>query len=65
MGGFGARARVEELARWWSQASEEARWLLLRQTIDIRAPKKGAPTINELRLAIFTAETHAGEIDAT
>lgn len=58
----GAR-RVRELAIWWTQATNEERWLLLRRTIDIREKAKAAHTIDELRVAIILAETEAGEIE--
>jgi hypothetical protein len=54
---------VIELARWWTSATKEARWQLLRMSIDQRSPQKGTPPLAELKLAIILAEAEAGEID--
>jgi len=50
---------VEEVARWWSEAPQEARFRLLQRVCE-EAPK--VPTLEELKLAIIAAETEAGEI---
>lgn len=54
------RLELEQLARWWSQAKEEARWLLLRRTI---AQETDTPPLSTLQLAIYIAEAEAREID--
>lgn len=59
--GNGLGNRVEQLARWWTSASEEERFLLLRETIDIRSQKKEI-SLEELRLAIYLAEAEAGQV---
>jgi hypothetical protein len=61
--------RVEQLARWWTSASKEERWLLLRATIegkkafeaDARRRPPQTPTLSELHLAIYLSEAEAGE----
>lgn len=53
----GWMARIDELARWWTSASQEARFALLQKSF-----KEGTPTFVELRAAILLAETEAGEI---
>lgn len=49
---------VEQLARWWTQATQEARFGLIRQ-----ATQEGRPSWQTLRVAILLAEIEAGEID--
>lgn len=53
--------RVERLARWWTAASQEERFRLLKLCIEGEAPK-GTPSLGEVRLAIYLAEAEAGEI---
>lgn len=50
---------VDEIARWWSQAPNEARFRLLER-VTKEAPK--VPTLEELTLGIVAAETEAGEL---
>jgi hypothetical protein len=50
---------VDELARWWTAATQEARFALLRSTIK---GEKEAPQLEVLKLAIIIAEIEAGEI---
>lgn len=50
---------VEALARWWSQASQEERFALVRAAIHGEAQ---APPLRELQLAIFLAEEARGEV---
>jgi hypothetical protein len=50
---------IDEAARWWSQAPNEARFRLLER-VTKEAPQE--ITIDELRLAIIAAETEAGEV---
>jgi hypothetical protein len=59
--GNGLGNRVEQLARWWTSASQEERFLLLRQTIDARSTQKEI-SLDELKLAIYLSEAEAGEI---
>jgi hypothetical protein len=54
---------IERLARWWTQATNEARFLLLQRVCGTKTPQKGDPTLAQLRLAIFVAEAAAGEVD--
>jgi len=50
---------IDEVARWWTQAPLESRYLLLRR---VREEKPKALTQEELQLAIIAAETHSGEL---
>jgi hypothetical protein len=50
---------IDEAARWWSQAPQEARFRLLER-VTKEAPEE--ITLDELRLAIVAAETEAGEV---
>lgn len=50
-------AEVERLARWWTQASEEARYEALRASINGEAPP-----LEALRIAIYLAEVEAGQV---
>lgn len=54
--------RVELVARWWTSASQEERFRLLKLSIEGGAQAKDAPTLEEIRYAIILAETEAGEI---
>lgn len=56
------RRRVEQLARYWTEATQEARFALLQRIVGQKAPEKGDPSLRELQLAIVLAETEAGEI---
>jgi hypothetical protein len=49
---------VLELARWWTSAPQEARFLLLTT-----ATKENRPPLRDLHLAIILAETEAGEVE--
>lgn len=49
---------VVDLARWWTAASQEARYALLTQ-----ATKENRPPLDALQLAIILAETEAGEVE--
>lgn len=62
--GMGRRVgqRVELLARWWTSASNEERFRLLKLSIEGGPKAKDAPSLSEVRLAIILAETEAGEI---
>lgn len=53
-----ANARIEQRARWWTSASEKARYEALRQAIH-----GDQATFEEIRLAIILAETAAGEVE--
>ena len=52
--------RIRQLAEWWTQASQESRWLLLRETVE---GAKGAPPLRALHIAIYLAESEAGEVE--
>lgn len=54
-----AADRLEQLARWWTSATQEARWDLYAKTIKGEAE---APKLRTLQLAIYLAETEAGEV---
>jgi len=49
--------RIESLARWWTSASQEERFKLLK-----KACQENSPPLSELRFAIILAESEAGEI---
>jgi len=51
---------VQRLAEWWTQATPESRWLLLRKTIE-GPPSKEIPKLRTLHIAIFLSEAEAGE----
>jgi hypothetical protein len=53
---------VERLAEWWTQASQESRWLLLRQAVE-GPPTKEVPPLHTLHIAIYLAESAHEEID--
>lgn len=53
---------VEQLAQWWAQASQEERWLLLRQAVE-GPPSKGVPPLKTLHVAIYLAESSRAEIE--
>lgn len=57
--GVRVRASIERLARWWTQASNEERFALLRRSI---ANEEGAPSLGDLQIAQFVAEASQGEI---
>jgi len=57
--GVRVSAAIESLARWWTQAPQEERFRLWRAAIE---GEKGAPQLDQLRLASFLAEAQAGEI---
>lgn len=48
---------VDELARWWTSATQEARFALLKSSI-----QAGSPPLDKLRYAIILAEIEAGEV---
>ncbi len=50
--------RVAELASWWTQATQEARFRLLE-----KACKENSPPLETLKLAIILSELEAGEVD--
>jgi len=49
--------RIESLARWWTSASNEERFKLLKA-----ACQENRPPLSEVRYAILLAESEAGEI---
>jgi hypothetical protein len=49
---------LETLARWWTSATQEARYALYARAIQ---GDREAPRLETLRLAIYLAETEAGE----
>lgn len=50
---------VEELARWWNAATQEARFALYEKSIK---GDQDAPPLQALRIAIYLAEVEAGEV---
>lgn len=48
---------VVGLARWWTSATNEARFALLTT-----ATQENRPPLDQLHLAIILAETEAGEV---
>jgi len=50
-------ARLDALAQWWTQATQEARFELWR-----KATQENSPPLAELRLAVILAETEAGQV---
>jgi hypothetical protein len=59
---MGSISTIDSTARWWSQATKEARFNLLQRIVGRKAPQKGDPTLEELKLAILLAEAEAKEI---
>ena len=53
-----ARGRIESLARWWGQASEEARFEALKKA----AHGYGPATLEEVHIAAYLAECEAGTV---
>jgi hypothetical protein len=51
---------VDELARWWSQATEEARFRTLKASCEAQ---EGAPPLARLRLAIYLWEAESGQVE--
>lgn len=52
-----ARLRIDALARWWAQASNEARFALLT-----KATQENNPPLEEVRLAAYLAEAEQGTV---
>jgi hypothetical protein len=50
---------VERIARWWTSASNEERFALLRASCQ---GEKDAPPLRTVQLAIYLAEVEAGEV---
>jgi len=59
---MGERDRIQQLAEWWAQASQESRWLFLRKTIE-GPPSKEIPPLRLLHIAIYLAEASRGETE--
>lgn len=55
----GPLAAFERLCRWWTQASNEERFLCLKASIE---GDENAPPIQTLRLASLAAEISNGEV---
>lgn len=53
-----AKRKLDELARFWTQATEEARYALLE-----KATKENSPPLWILRAAIVAAESEAGTFE--
>lgn len=51
-------ARIDELARWWTQATQKARFEAIHKAIT-----EGIPDFQTLRLAIIVAEVEAGQVE--
>ena len=49
---------VEQLARWWTSTTQEARFQLLKTAVET-----GTPPLEKLRFAIILAEAWAGEVE--
>jgi hypothetical protein len=58
-GAHATSAAVERLARWWTEASQGARFELLRRSIQ---GDREAPNLEALQIAIYLAEVEAGEV---
>jgi hypothetical protein len=56
--------RIDQLARWWTQAPQEARFGLIERIYGQKAPQKGDPTLAEFRVAILLAESSSGEVES-
>ncbi len=54
-----ASRRIERLAQWWTQATQEARFDALRRSFN---GDPSAPTFQELQLALLIAEAAQGAI---
>jgi hypothetical protein len=50
-----AWVRIDSIARWWAQASHEARFEFLT-----KAAKEGTPPLEEIHVAVILAESEAG-----
>lgn len=59
---MGSISVIDATAKWWTQATQEARFGLLQRIVGTKAPQKGDPTLEELKLAILLAEAEAKEI---
>lgn len=53
-----ADRRIVELARWWQEATNEARFNLLQRS---SRKEEGAPDHTQLLAAIILVESYAGE----
>jgi hypothetical protein len=56
------KRRIENIARWWAQASEESRFGLMRRVLEGRQEAKG-PTLEEVQLGALLAEASQGEVE--
>lgn len=50
---------LERIARWWTSATNEERFALLRASIH---KEPNAPPLKTLQIAIYLAEVAAGEV---
>lgn len=50
---------VVSIARWWTSATQEARWALWNKAVH---GDPQAPTLETLRVAVILAECEAGEV---
>jgi len=55
----GSARNVERLARWWTSASQEERFALLRAAFK---GDKEAPPLGIIQIASYLAEAAAGEV---
>ena len=53
---MGERDRIQQLAEWWAQASQESRWLFLRKTIEGPPSKEIPPLRLELHQTLLHRE---------
>jgi len=54
------RLAIEQLARWWHAASQEARFQKIREAIH---GDPQAPSLKALKLAIILAEIEDGQVE--
>lgn len=59
MNGVRRVGSLESIARWWTEATQEARYALYTKALNGEAE---APTLEALRIAIYLAEVEAGEV---
>lgn len=57
-----SKQRIERTARWWKEATQEARFKFLQRIIGTKTPQKEDPSLAELRLAIILAEAESETI---
>ncbi len=53
--------RIELLARWWNEATQEARFKALKASCE---GEPEAPPLQDLQYAIYLAEAESGQIES-